>query len=96
MMLIGAASLTDYAARRPQASPALSALNALIRQATWTRNEDLARSCGAVMRLDRDRVVFLALREAGCEVALKINYDLGVVRIISVRDLGKDQTHDTA
>jgi mRNA-degrading endonuclease HigB of HigAB toxin-antitoxin module len=96
MMLIGAASLTDYAARCPQASPALRALNALIRQAIWTKNEDLARSCGAVLRLDKDGMVLLALREAGCEVALKINYDLGVVRVIAVRDLGEDQTHDTA
>jgi mRNA-degrading endonuclease HigB of HigAB toxin-antitoxin module len=96
MMLIGAASLIDYAAKRPRASPALRALNALIRQATWTRHEDLARSCGAVMRLGIDGVVLLALREAGCEVALKINYDLGVVRVIAVRDLGEDPTHDKA
>jgi mRNA-degrading endonuclease HigB of HigAB toxin-antitoxin module len=90
MMLIGAAILADYGAKRPQALPALRALNALIRQATWTRNKDLARSCGAVMCLGSDGMAFLRLREAGCEVALKINYDLGVVRVVAVRDLQKD------
>jgi hypothetical protein len=44
------------------------------------------------MRLDKDGVALLALCEAGCEVALKINYDLGVVRVIAVRDLQKDVT----
>jgi hypothetical protein len=90
MILIGAAVLADYAATRPQASPALRALNALIRQATWRSNEDLARNCGAVMRLDKGGMALLELREAGCEVALKINYDLGVVRVIAVRDVQKD------
>ena len=90
MMLIGVAVLADYGAKRPRASSALRALNALIRQANWTSNEDLARSCGAAMRLDGDGTALLALREAGCEVALRINYDLGVVRVIAVRDLQKD------
>jgi hypothetical protein len=94
MMLIGAGLLADHIARRPEASPALRALNALIRQATWTTSEDLARSCGAVMRLDRGGMALLELREAGCEVALKVNYDLGVVRVIAVRDLREDKTHD--
>jgi mRNA-degrading endonuclease HigB of HigAB toxin-antitoxin module len=91
MMLIGVACLTDYVAGCPQASPALRALNALIRQAAWTKHEDLSRSCGAVMRIDGDSIVFLELGEAGCEVALKINYDLGVVRVIAVRNLRGEQ-----
>jgi hypothetical protein len=90
MMLIGAAVLADYDATRPQASSALRALNGLIRQTTWTSDKDLARSCGAVMRLANDGVVLLVLRETGCEVALKIKYDLGVVRVIAVRDLQED------
>jgi hypothetical protein len=92
MMLIGVAVLTDYGVKRPQALPALRALNALIRQTNWISDEDLARSCGAVMRVDKDGVAILALDQAGCEVTLKVNYDLGVVRVIAVRDLQKDVT----
>ena len=87
MMLIGAAVLSEYGARRPEALPALRALNALIRQATWTDHEAFARSCGAAMREDGDGTMLLALAQAGCGVAVRINYDLGVVRVIAVRDL---------
>lgn len=87
MMLIGAAALREYGARQPQAMPALRALNALIRQAKWTDGRDLARSCGAAMRRDSNGAMVLELHDAGCEVTLKINYDLGVVRVIIVRDL---------
>jgi mRNA-degrading endonuclease HigB of HigAB toxin-antitoxin module len=92
MMLIGAATLAEYVARRPEASPALRALNVLVRQAIWTTSDDLARSCSAIMRLDRGGMALLELREAGCEVVLKINYDLGVVRVIAVRDLRGQKT----
>ena len=90
MMLIGAAVLEDYGARRPQTSSTLRALSALIRHSTWTSNADLARSCGAVMRLNNESMALLELREAGCEVTLKINYDLGVVSVIAAKDLQKD------
>lgn len=87
MMLIGAAVLREYGAKQPQAMPALRALNALIRQAKWTDSRDLARSCGAAMRRDSNGTILLELHDVGCEMALKINYDLGVVRVIVVRDL---------
>jgi hypothetical protein len=67
--------------------PALRALNALIRQAKWTGREDFARSCGAAMEAGSDGIMLLTLHDAGCTVALKINYDLGVVRVIAVREL---------
>ena len=86
MILIGAAVLSDYGAKQPHAFPALRALNALIRQARWPDAEAFAQSCGAVMRSDGG-VTLLALRDARCEVAVKVNYDLGVVRIVAVRDL---------
>lgn len=90
MILVGAAVLEEYGRRHPRALSALRALNVLLRQATWADREDLVRACGAV---GADGPVVLKLEEARCQVALNVNYELGVIRIIAVSQIKGRKEH---
>ncbi|MGD9806157.1 MAG: hypothetical protein AB7E81_00860 [Hyphomicrobiaceae bacterium] len=87
MILVGAAAFERYGRHHPEALPALRALNVLLRQAAWAGREDLLRACGGVCRAGADGRAVLELDDAGCQVALNINYELGVIRIAAVSQM---------
>lgn len=84
MILVGAAILEEYGRRHPQALPTLRALNVLLRQGVWADREDLVRAGGLV---GADGRVVLELDHAKCQVALNINYELGMIRIVAVSQM---------
>jgi mRNA-degrading endonuclease HigB of HigAB toxin-antitoxin module len=94
MILVGAAAFEDYGRRHPHALRALRALNVLLRQAAWADREDLVRACGAVCRVGADGRAVLELDDARCQVALNINYELGVIRIVAVSQMKGTRGHD--
>ncbi len=90
MIVIGASALAAYGEAHPQAGPGLRALNALLRQATWRARNELARDCGAVARFVSEDAVAFALPQVGCSVAFRVNFELGVIRIIAVTTINEE------
>ena len=87
MNVIGTTVLSDYGAKHPEALPLLRALHALLVQANWTGRDSVERECGAIARFKNDARVEMVLNEANCRVVLNIHYELGLVRILAVKDL---------
>jgi mRNA-degrading endonuclease HigB of HigAB toxin-antitoxin module len=85
MDVIGASLLANYAAERPEASPTLAALHAIVREARWTCREDIERQFRVIARFEDSQTVSLFFDDAGLRATLKVNYALGLVQIASVQ-----------
>jgi mRNA-degrading endonuclease HigB of HigAB toxin-antitoxin module len=85
--IIGASLLADYAARHPEAKPALAGLGALIREAAWTCAADVERQFPALVRSGPAGAAVLEIAEVRVRVILGINYALGLVRVSSVKQM---------
>lgn len=82
--LIGASLLTACAERRPQTAPPLKVLHALICRANWTGPAEVESQFQAIARVASDGRVTLDLEDGQLRVVLKVNYGIGLVRIVSV------------
>jgi mRNA-degrading endonuclease HigB of HigAB toxin-antitoxin module len=84
MNLVGVSLLTDCAGRRPDTAPSIKALRVLIRRADWASPADVERQFKAIARASGDGRVALDLDDGRLEVVIKVNYAIGLVRIVSV------------
>ena len=87
MTLVGTSLLAEYCERHPHAKAALSALQALIREAAWTCQADAEARFPALVRDGTPGRLTLAIGDAGVCVVLEANYALGLVRVSAVRPM---------
>lgn len=84
MHVIGASLLTACALERPEAGPPLRALHALICAADWKSRSCVERQFQAIAHVNDAGNVVLDLHRARTRVILAVNYNVGLVRIVSV------------
>lgn len=87
MQVIGASLLADYGKRNPDALPALKSLAALLRTTQWKSAVEFDDLFNASLRRRDGPDVVLGFEAFSFAVAMKINHEIGLVRITGVSDL---------